>query len=227
MMRTCGLDVLFAVCRALNHKVSCYRPVGLFSLNRFIFVRNWSRNFFVYLHNGSDDSANWTFLITPNSIIWSLLSCGGWPSLFRSREYKRQSWASPLNPRNIDRPPQGVGGDEGNGNFEVRGYHSSKTEAVTKLVPSAKSGLGCSTFVFPALPCRATRLRATRLEHSLSHRHIVPPSFVTASNRDEWGSLDRGSARSQRLECVGQRPREIKSLGHPPLLDWVRLECWR
>jgi hypothetical protein len=44
MMRTCGLYVLFSVCRALNHEISCYR-VGLFSLNRFIFVRNWYRNF--------------------------------------------------------------------------------------------------------------------------------------------------------------------------------------
>ncbi len=95
MMRTCGLDVLFAVYRALNHKVSCYRPVGLFPLNRFIFVRNRSRNFFVYLHNGSEGSANWTFLITHNWIIWSLPSCGGWPSFLRSGEYKRQSWASP------------------------------------------------------------------------------------------------------------------------------------
>ena len=43
-------------------------------------------------------------------------------------------------------------------------------EAVTKLVPSAKSGLGCSTFAFPVLPCRAIRLRryAARAE-------FVPP----------------------------------------------------
>jgi len=87
MMRTCGLDVLFAVCRALNHKVSCYRPVRLFSLNRFIFVRNWSRNFFVYLHNGSDGSANWTFLITHNSIIWSLPGAPG------SRRSLALTWA--------------------------------------------------------------------------------------------------------------------------------------
>ncbi len=32
------------------------------------------------------------------------------------------------------------------------------------------------------------------------------PWYPLAENRGEWGSLDRGSAGSYKLECVGQPP---------------------
>jgi len=82
-----------------------------------------------------------------------------------------------------------------------RASQSSKTEAFTKLVLSAKSGLGLFQFRFPGTAVPASDAAATQLEQSLSHRHGVPSSFVTPSNRETWAPSTTGGASELSCGC--------------------------
>jgi len=66
--------------------------------------------------------------------------------------------------------------------------HISKTEAVTKLVPSAKGDSICSAFAFPALPSRAFRCRPYATGVAFVRPSPFPSSFATASNHEMWGT---------------------------------------
>src|ERR1700674_2116927 len=64
---------------------------------------------------------------------------------------------------------------------------SRKSEAVTKLVPSAKADSVCSTFAFPALTCRAIGCR-----RYAAVAGFVPPSPCSIEFRNDRKPRDVG-----------------------------------
>jgi hypothetical protein len=82
-----------------------------------------------------------------------------------------------------------------------RASQVSKTEAFTKLVPSAKADSVCSTFAFPALPCRAFRCRCYA-----AGAEFVPPSRRSVEFRNtlkprDLGALYNGGASELSCGC--------------------------
>jgi hypothetical protein len=85
--------------------------------------------------------------------------------------------------------------------------HLSKTEAVTKLVPSAEADSVHPTSGFPALPCRAFHAAPSGLSPV-----FVPPPVLDIEFRN-----------SLKPRKVGQPRQRCAKVGQPPFLPWQRV----
>jgi hypothetical protein len=93
--------------------------------------------------------------------------------------------------------------------------HISRFEAVTKLVPSAKADSVCSTFVFPALTCRAIGCR-----RYAAVAGFVPPSPCSVEFRNDLGFRDVGADSTPRYFGLPAKapplPLFLKNVSTPP-----------